>query len=237
MYLTLVIVGLTAGFLSGSIGFGGGMIIIPVITYFYGVESAVPLSTTALLLSNLSRCAMAFKEINWKAATRFLLFALPFTVLGSLGFTVVNKVLLTRLLSVFLIVFAIFKLTGKKELPSGKKTVIIGGGLSGLLNGMLGISGPISSAVFLTLDLTPVAYIGTESAAAAIMHMVKAFVYGKFDLITGDMFVNGVFIGCAMILGNFFAMKLVRHVNKKPYRMVVASFMMIASVYLFVSVE
>lgn len=31
----LMIVGLVAGLLSGSVGFGGGMILLPVITYFF----------------------------------------------------------------------------------------------------------------------------------------------------------------------------------------------------------
>lgn len=44
MCVILMIVGLVAGLLSGSIGFGGGMILLPVITYFYGVEVAVPVS-------------------------------------------------------------------------------------------------------------------------------------------------------------------------------------------------
>lgn len=41
MCVILMIVGLVAGLLSGSVGFGGGMILLPVITYFYGVEVAV----------------------------------------------------------------------------------------------------------------------------------------------------------------------------------------------------
>ena len=53
MYVILIVVGLAAGLLSGSVGFGGGMILLPVITYFYGVEVAVPVSTIAQMLSNL----------------------------------------------------------------------------------------------------------------------------------------------------------------------------------------
>lgn len=45
MSVILMIVGMVAGLLSGSVGFGGGMILLPVITYFYGVEVAVPVST------------------------------------------------------------------------------------------------------------------------------------------------------------------------------------------------
>ena len=67
MCVILMIVGLVAGLLSGSVGFGGGMILLPVITYFYGVEVAVPVSTVAQLLSNLSRVVIGWKEISWKA--------------------------------------------------------------------------------------------------------------------------------------------------------------------------
>ena len=48
MFVILMIVGLVAGLLSGSVGFGGGMILLPVITYFFlwsgsGSGSAVSL--------------------------------------------------------------------------------------------------------------------------------------------------------------------------------------------------
>lgn len=46
-------------------------------------------------------------------------------------------------------------------------SVGFGGGVIGLVNGLLGISGPLSSAVFLTLKLAPVSYIESEATAAA----------------------------------------------------------------------
>lgn len=46
-------------------------------------------------------------------------------------------------------------------------SVGLGGGMTGLVNCLLGISGPLSSAVFLTLELAPVSYIESEATAAA----------------------------------------------------------------------
>ncbi len=45
----LLVTGLVAGLLSGAVGFGGGMILLPVISSFYGIEVAVPVSTIAQL--------------------------------------------------------------------------------------------------------------------------------------------------------------------------------------------
>ena len=136
-YLILILVGLLAGLLSGAVGFGGGMVLLPVITYFYGVEVAVPVSTIAQLVSNLSRVGMGWKQISWKAAGQFLLLAVPFTALGALGFAKFPKGPMTIVLCVFLIVFAILKLRGKMTLPHKPATMIVGGGVTGLINGLL----------------------------------------------------------------------------------------------------
>lgn len=236
MYVVLVLVGFVAGSFSGAVGFGGAMILLPVITYFYGVEVAVPVSTVAQLLSNLSRALMGWKEIKWRQVAWFLVPALPFTALGACGFAFVDKVIMTRILCGFLVVFAIMKLRGKLRLRRGKSTMLIGGSLTGALNGLLGISGPISSAVFLTLELSPVSYIASEATAAAAMHVVKAVSYGKFDLMNMHIFLSGLFIGVAMVAGNALSMKLIRLADRKKYQRLVAAVMILVSLWLFVSV-
>ena len=235
MCVILIVVGLAAGLLSGSVGFGGGMILLPVITYFYGVEVAVPVSTIAQMLSNLSRVVMGWKEIDWRAVGMFLLLAVPFTALGAFGFAKVPKGPMTIVLCSFLIVFAVMKLMGKMRLPHRPSTMVVGGGVTGLVNGLLGISGPLSGAVFLTLELAPVSYIASEATTAAVMHIVKAIVYGKLNLMSDSIFLSGCGIGCAMILGNFIAMRLIRNVNKKLYQKVVAGIMIAVSLWLIVS--
>lgn len=236
MYIVLALVGLVAGTFSGSIGFGGGMILLPVITYFYGIEIAVPVSTIAQMMSNLSRAGMGWREIHWRQVAWFLIPALPFTALGAFGFSMIDKALMTRILCIFLIVFSIMKLRGKVHLGGGRHTMLVGGGLTGLLNGMLGISVPLSSAVFLSLNLSPVAYIVSEATAATAMHMVKAVTYNRFGLMDWHIFLNGFFIGCAMMVGNFIALRLIRYAHKKLYQRIVAAMMIVISLWLMLTV-
>ena len=230
----LVLVGVLAGFLSGSFGFGGGMVLLPVITSVYGIELAIPISTVAQLLSNLSRAGMGFRQIQWKQVLLFLATAAPLTALGAVGFSLADKTLMTRILCVGLIIFAVMKISGKMHLPKKNATLLVGGGITGFINGMLGISGPLSSAVFFALDLGAVAYIASEAAAAAMMHVVKIVVYNKFALMDLSVFLNGLYIGCAMMLGNFVAMRLIGKMKNKIYQKIVAVAMILLSIWLFI---
>jgi uncharacterized membrane protein YfcA len=235
-YIIFIIVGLVAGLLSGAVGFGGGMIILPVITGFFGVTMAVPISTIAQLMSNMSKVGLGWRDIHWRQVGQFLILAAPLTVLGAIGFAIVPKALTTRLLCVFLIIFAIMKLVGKLNLPQNRLTMTVGGGITGLINGMLGISGPLSSAVFLTLGLSPVAFIASEATASLTMHCIKVIVYGKLNLLSWQILLYGAVIGVAMMTGNYIAMKLIRNLPKKLYQKIVAAVMIGASIYLFFSV-
>ena len=235
MNILILIIGLFAGILSSSIGFGGGMVLLPVVTAFYGIEVAVPVCTIAQLLSNASRSVFGWEEIEWKKTLWFLLPSIPLTALGAYGFSVAPKNIMTCVVGVALIVFAIQKIRGKLHFPKGPLNMFIGGCVTGFINGMLSISGPLSSAVFLTLDLSPVSYIASEATAATVMHIVKIIVYGKLDLVNTDIIVTGLSIAIAMIIGNYIAMRFIKNVDRKKYRKVVALCMIILSLFLIIS--
>lgn len=233
--ILLSIVGLMAGMLSSSIGFGGGMLLLPIVTSVYGIEVAVPVCTIAQLLSNASRAIIGWKSIEWKKTLWFLLPSIPLTALGAYGFSIAPKNIMTIIVGFALILFAIQKLRGKLHFPQHPATMVVGGCVTGFINGMLSISGPLSSAVFLTLDLSPVSYIASEATAATVMHVVKIVVYGKLNLVNEQIIIAGLGIAAAMIVGNYLAMRFIKNVDKKKYQKVVASCMILLSLFLIFS--
>lgn len=234
--IILIIAGLASGLLSGAVGFGGSMILLPAVTTFYGIEVAVPVATVAQLLSNIFRAGSGFRSIRWRKTGFFLILAAPLTIVGSYGFVVVPKELMTRILCVFLTLFALLDISGKFRLPRSKWTMLAGGGVSGIINGLLCLSGPVSSAVFLTLGLSPVAYIASEAAAATVMHILQIIMYGKFGLIGWHVIVQGIILGVTMVIGNYIALKNIQKIQRKIYRRIVAVVMIACSVWLFLSV-
>lgn len=235
--IILIIAGFVSGLLSGTVGFGGGMILLPAMTSCYGIEVAVPMCTISQLLSNIFRVASGFKSIRWRKVAFFLLPAAPLTVLGAYWFVVVPKVLMTRILCVLLIVFAFLDMTEKVRLPRSRWTMLAGGGVCGVVNGLLSLSGPISSAIFLTLGLSPVAYIASEAAASTVMHIIQISAYGGFGLISGHTVWKGLVTGAAMVFGNWIAFKKIKNLKRKIYRRTVAIVMIVCSIWLFLTIH
>ena len=234
--IILTVAGFAAGLLSGTVGFGGSMILLPAITTCYGIEVAVPMATVAQLLSNIFRTGAGFKSIRWRKVGFFLILAAPLTIVGAYGFVVVPKEVMTRILCVLLTVFALLDLSEKFRLPRSRWTMLAGGAVSGIVNGLLCLSGPISSAVFLTLGLSPVAYIASEAAAAVVMHIIQLVMYGEFELLGRQILLEGMLLGVAMVAGNYIAMRRIQTIRRKMYRRIVAAVMVICSIWLFLSV-
>lgn len=235
--LIFVIIGLVGGFLSGAVGCSGGLIIIPAITGLFGVEVAVPVSAVAQMMCNAAKAVVGFRHICWRKVLQFSLFALPFTALGAFGFAIAPRVIITRVICVCLVAFAFMTFMGKLRLPSSRPTMFIGGTITGSVNGLVGLYGPLSSSVFLTLNLSPVAFIATEGLAAASMHVVRAYTYHALGFLDFNAIIHGVIIGAMMMLGNFVAMRLIRHINKKFYNKLVLGVIILVSVWLFITVK
>lgn len=235
--LIFVIIGLVGGFLSGAVGCSGGLIIIPAITGLFGVEVAVPVSAVAQMMCNAAKAVVGFRHICWRKVLQFSLFALPFTALGAFGFAIAPRVTITRIICVCLVVFAFMTFMGKLRLPSSRPTMFAGGALTGAVNGLVGLYGPLSSSVFLTLNLSPVAFIATEGLAAASMHVVRAYTYHALGFLDFNAIIHGVIIGLTMMVGNFIAMRLIRHINKKFYNKLVLGVIILVSVWLFITVK
>ncbi len=204
MFAILIVCSFVAALISGAAGFGGSLLLLPVVTACVGPSVAVPVLTIAQLMGNLSRMALGFRKIDWKAAGWFCLTALPLAALGALGFALLPQGLVTRFIGATLVVLVLVKLLLKKELPKGKGTLLIGGAVTGGLSGLCGSGGPIGAAVFLSLGLPPVAYIASEAATATAMHVLKAVIYSKLTNMTAATFLIGIAMGTAMLGGTFF---------------------------------
>ena len=109
VYAVLIAAAFLAALISGAAGFGGALLLLPVVTACVGAEVAVPVLTIAQLIGNLSRMAFGFRQIEWKQVGLFCAAALPLAALGAFGFSVLPKGIVTRCIGGVLILFVLLQ--------------------------------------------------------------------------------------------------------------------------------
>ena len=234
MWVVLILASFLAALISGAAGFGGALLLLPVITYYIGAEAAVPVITLAQLIGNLARMASGFRQIKWSAVGWFCLTALPLSALGAFGFTVLPKDIVTRCIGGALILLVVFKMCKHFELNGNRATLLIGGAVTGGLSGLAGSGGPVGAAVFLSLGLSPVAYIASEAATAVAMHALKTVVYSKLASLTIETLLLGLSMGAAMVAGTFAANRFIRRMEKGKFQTFVAVLLCVVGLYMLI---
>ena len=211
-----------AAAISGAAGFGGALLLLPLLVLKVGVTQAVPLLTIAQFVGNLSRAGFGFNQIQWKQVGLFLVGAIPLSILGALSFVQLPNESAIRLIGTVVLIFVALKHFDLVKVTSGPLVLIVGGGIAGFLSGLVGSAGPLAAAIFLSLGLPPVAYIASEAMTALAMHGAKMIVYQHFVVLDISFWFLAVLLSAAMIIGTWSAKRIVERISRKLFQRLVS---------------
>jgi len=229
--VVVIVTALVASILAAVAGFGGAVIMLPVLVWAVGIQDAIPILTIAQLIGNLSRVIFNKRELKWPVIWRFALGAVPAAVVGGIIFATTPATALVRLLGVFLIVMVVYRHTrwGKSAKLTLRGFIPLGAA-SGILSAVLGTVGPFAAPFFLSFGLIKGAYIGTEAMTAVIMHITKLGVYGSYALIGVRTLLIGIAIGLVMILGTFLGKRILNKVPERIFPYIIEGTMLVAGI-------
>lgn len=206
-----------AAVISGTVGFGGALLLLPILNMTIGVTMAVPILTVAQLIGNLSRVFFGFKVIKWKPAIIFIFGAVPMSIMGAYYFVIIPKDVITKGMGLMIIIFIALNYFKILSFHPDERTMFIGGAVVGLVSGLVGSAGPLGSALFLSLDLIPASYVSSEAVTSVAMHVAKTMVYQKYLGISLYTLSIGLFMGLAMIPGTWVGRKMIGRMSKENF--------------------
>jgi uncharacterized protein len=233
-FIVLFLGAFLAAAISGAAGFGGALLLLPLLVVYVGAEQAVPLLTVAQLIGNFSRAGLGFSKIQWKLVALFLVGAIPLAILGALSFLQLPKTIVTRCIGAAIIIFVLLKITGVLKLKPGKLLLILGGGVVGFLSGLVGSAGPIGAAIFMTLGLPPVAYVASEATTALAMHAVKLVIYQQFISLDQQFWLLALLLGIAMILGTWSAKRVIEKISPENFQKYISVLLIAIGLYMVI---
>lgn len=110
--ILIAILGILAGFLSGTLGIGGGLIIVPSMVFLLGMSQRAAQGTSlAFMLPPISILAVLkyaqHGYVNWKYAAIISLLFVVGSYLGSLVVVHIPSNILKKVFAVFMVVVAV----------------------------------------------------------------------------------------------------------------------------------
>ncbi len=229
IWVVILAMGLLAGTVGGVVGFGGSNILMPILVLAFGPKDAVPIMGLAGTLANLSRVAVWWREVDWRAAAIYAATGVPAVIVGARLFLALDAAVVEVGLGVFML--AIVPL---RRWFMGRQLTIGLGGLAaaglgiGFLTGLVSSTGPISTPFFLAYGLTKGAFIATEALGSLAIYGVKTAVFGHAGALTPEIIARGLVIGAAMMVGSWIAKRFVASMDGRRFQSLLDAMMLAA---------
>lgn len=234
-WVIILISGWLAATVSGAAGFGGALLLLPILALTVGGKAAVPVLTIAQLLGNMSRAGFGWREIRWRPALIFSAGAVPASVLGSRLFIALPPAMILRLIGVFLLVVVGLRHTRLGNGQVHEWLLAPAGAAVGFLSAVAGSAGPLGAAVFLGLKLPAQAYVASEAVTAVFLHLAKSIMYGRYSAMTSGDLLRGLVLGGAMVAGSWTGRKLIDRLPEKGFALLVEVLLIVSAASLIMA--
>ena len=218
-YLLIVLVILFSGFIRGFLGFGSGLITIPILSYLYSpifsilFNIAIEIPAT-IYLTYVGAKSCKFKEISP------MFFAMMLTIpIGTIFLVSVNEQLIKIIMSILVIFFVLLIASGWKLKATVTKYVLtISGVISGLMQGATGMGGPPYATVLLSKgdsDNVTRGNILIMSTGIVISAIISFYM---FNLFTKELLLTGLITSPIYILATYTGTKFFDLSGNRYYR-------------------
>lgn len=228
-FLFVLSVGLIAGTISGIVGTGSSIMLMPVLISAYGPKEAVPIMAVASVMANFSRILAWWREVDWRACAAYSMTGIPAAALGARTLLALPSQAVDLAIGVFLIAMVpVRHWLARHELKANLWHLAIGGAIIGYLTGIVVSTGPLNVPLFLFYGLSKGAFLATEAASSLGLYFAKSVTFERFGALTQDVFIKGLIAGASLMAGAFVAKRFVLHLKPEIFRLVMDAIMVAA---------
>ena len=246
--LIISIVTFFAAILTFFSGFGLGTILTPLMMVFFPVEVAVAFTGVIHFSNNIFKLFLVGNYVNKEV---FIKFGIPAIIAAFIGSFILFNInsnivvysynllgnfkevsLIKFIVSLLLIFFALIDLVPFfGNLKFNKKSLPIGGVLSGFFGGLTGNQGALRSAFLIKVGLEKKVFIGTTVFISFFVDLTRLGVYSTnlININLSDHYVLGIFVISSGIVGSLIGNKLLTKVTVSGIRILVAILILLLS--------
>ena len=241
--LWLIPLGFAAGLLGSIIGLGGGIIIVPVLTFF-GFSPALAASNSIFaVFSNAIASSISYakqRRIEYSIGLKLGLLSIPGTVVGALISSEITPSLFKILFALILISASVYIFSKRKIEPKkyniSKQIMILAIGASfvaGIMSGLFGVGGGI-----IFVPLMVIAMGLSMKNAAPTSQFILLFASGS-ALVTHTLlghpdFYQALLLATGAFVGGLVGARLSLEIKENSLKILISIVMVAAAVKMFI---
>ena len=195
-------------------GFGTGVILAAALVPLLGVKAVVPVLAVAGVIINSGRFWFYRASLDRRTLALVLAVSLPFLVLGTWIYSILDvRVLGTLLGSVVIGSVPLRRFLQRRKITLASRGLAVGSGVFGLATGVATGTGVIMVTLLLGTGMTTTAVLATDAMISIALDLCKAALFHRFALLDNEAIFTGVVIGTATIPGSAVAAWLVTRMH------------------------
>ncbi len=212
----VALLALGAAVVGGMGGFGTGVILTAALAPLIGIKALVPVLAVAGVIINAGRFWFYRGSLDRPALGIVVLAGLPFLVLGTWLYSVLDARAIGTILGIAVIASVpLRRFLKRKQVTLGATGLALGAGVFGLASGVATGTGVILVSLLLGAGLTGPAVLATDALATIVLDLCKAALFQRFDLLDAQAFFTGLVIGVATLPGSALAAWLVTRLGAR----------------------
>jgi len=209
---------------------GGGLLLIPAVTFITGSAAAAPVITLTELIGNPVRALAFRRDIDWSLVRWYLPGAIAGAAAGAWLFANSRAEWLQILIGIYLI-GAVWEFRGgarERSYQVRRWWFLPAGLIVALLSALMGTVGPVLNSLYLNYGSKKETLVATKSVNSFVTDVVKVAAFTGLGALGGQAAMYGAAAGLGAALANLLAKRWLERLSGRQFRGLVVAFMAVS---------
>ena len=217
----IAVAAFVAGVSSGMTGFGGGLLLPPILAPLLGIQSVMPVLSVAMLMTNCHRFCLYYRHLDRRLTLIVLVAMIPAVVLGTMIYLSLPRGAIAAVLGSFLLLSIPFgRILAARRIKLGSWGLAGFSAAFGVISGTTSGSGVLMVPVLLGAGLGGTTFLATDAAISIAVNLTRAGMFGQTGNLPIGLLSAAVMIGLCTVPGNYVARWILRRTSLRVHALI-----------------
>jgi uncharacterized membrane protein YfcA len=222
-----------AGICSGMTGFGGGLLLPPILAPLLGVQNVMPVLSVSMLLTNAHRFSLYWRHLNRRLTLVVLAAMIPAVMLGSAIYLNLPHDAIAIVLGGFMLLsLPIGRFFARREIRLQPPALAGFSAVFGVIAGTTSGSGVMMVPLLLGAGLVGTSFLATDAAISITVNLTRALMIGRVEGFHAEIIWAAVAIGLCTVPGNYVARWFLRRTSLRMHTRIMECIVLVGGVSL-----